>query len=301
MAVTDGWIALGFAAAVAFVGTTLWWALATADIRPLRTISDFLRKPWFESGVLLVCAFGAIQTGSTKGTNGNDRTAASVRARSAAARSADDLSSPATMEESGLRFTGFGVSSNGVWFSAAWSLASALPEGVLDLFATADLATNFWEYVGSYDVPAAETNLADTIERSLLPGVEEGRLFLRLGTHADSDGDGLFDAWERLRYGTSPFFADTDGDGLTDGEERTHVPALDPLDCDSDGDGYSDGEEVALGMDPLTADGGAGLTVRYCYNMDGRMVSGCAGAGAVTTSVILTPAGNERTVSVTGN
>lgn len=50
--------------------------------------------------------------------------------------------------------------------------------------------------------------------------------FFRLGTHHDTDGDGLPDAYERLVAGTDPASPDTDGDGIPDGltlsEWRSH-------------------------------------------------------------------------------
>lgn len=94
---------------------------------------------------------------------------------------------------------------------------------------------------------------------------------------ADSDSDGLPDAWETLFFGdlsaepdddgdgdglsngrehevgTNPIVADTDGDGLEDGDEvDTHQS--DPSVGDTDGDGLDDGAEVAAGTDPSKTD-----------------------------------------------
>ena len=77
----------------------------------------------------------------------------------------------------------------------------------------------------------------------------------------DTDGDGLTDGEEVLKYKTSPTKADTDGDGLNDGQEVNQYKT-DPLKADSDGDGLSDGDEVLkYKTDPLKADSdGDGLT-----------------------------------------
>ena len=69
----------------------------------------------------------------------------------------------------------------------------------------------------------------------------------------DSDGDGLSDEYE-LSIGTDPYNPDTDGDGLTDGEEVLKYKT-DPLNPDSDFDGLKDGEEVLkYKTDPLDPD-----------------------------------------------
>ncbi|MES2477280.1 MAG: LamG-like jellyroll fold domain-containing protein [Verrucomicrobiota bacterium] len=89
-------------------------------------------------------------------------------------------------------------------------------------------------------------------------------------TSADSEPDGLVDAWE-IQYfgnitsqsgadigpdadgatnlqeqtaGSNPTIADTDGDGRTDGAELNTPPFTNPTDTDSDDDGLSDGAEV---------------------------------------------------------
>jgi hypothetical protein len=77
---------------------------------------------------------------------------------------------------------------------------------------------------------------------------------------ADSDGDGLLNAYELL-IGTNPNNPDTDGDGLSDGQEvLTH--GTDPLNSDTDGDGLSDSAEVnTTNTNPLNADSdGDGLS-----------------------------------------
>ena len=81
-----------------------------------------------------------------------------------------------------------------------------------------------------------------------------------MNQHSDLDKDGLLDTDEYLA-GTNPTKADTDGDGLTDAEEvKTH--GTNPLSADSDGDGLGDKEEIQThGTNPLSADSdGDGLS-----------------------------------------
>src|SRR5262249_34937874 len=86
-------------------------------------------------------------------------------------------------------------------------------------------------------------------------------------TKADTDGDGLTDAREKI-LGADPTAADTDGDGLSDKVEVTprtvtfvaangstvsRLVTSDPTRQDSDGDGLTDSEEARLGTDPSAA------------------------------------------------
>ncbi len=71
---------------------------------------------------------------------------------------------------------------------------------------------------------------------------------------ADSDGDGLDDAWEQQYFGglSAVAAADPDGDGLTNAQE--HALGSDPTRFDTDGDGLSDGRERDLRTDPTLRD-----------------------------------------------
>lgn len=95
-------------------------------------------------------------------------------------------------------------------------------------------------------------------------GLSDGDEVLKYKTdplNPDTDGDGLSDGDEVWKYKTNPLKADTDGDGLSDGDEVLRY-RTDPLKADTDGDGLSDGDEVLkYGTDPLKADtDGDGLT-----------------------------------------
>jgi hypothetical protein len=81
-----------------------------------------------------------------------------------------------------------------------------------------------------------------------------------MNQYSDLDKDGLPDTAEYLA-GTDPTKADTDGDGLLDVEE-VQTYGTNPLSADSDGDGLSDTEEIQqYGTDPLSADSdGDGLS-----------------------------------------
>ena len=70
---------------------------------------------------------------------------------------------------------------------------------------------------------------------------------------ADSDGDGLTDAYELNILGTNPVNVDTDGDGLVDGESDVVLLVNYPQGVDSDDDGYVEGEQT-LGTDAILAD-----------------------------------------------
>ncbi|MCK9343271.1 MAG: DUF2341 domain-containing protein, partial [Massilibacteroides sp.] len=88
---------------------------------------------------------------------------------------------------------------------------------------------------------------------------------------ADTDGDGLTDAFELLKLGTfpeepgmmsmmgegGPIVAagttdDPDGDGLSNLDEQTY--GTDPLSADTDKDGLADAAEIAMGTNPCAAD-----------------------------------------------
>ena len=71
----------------------------------------------------------------------------------------------------------------------------------------------------------------------------------------DSDHDGLSDALER-RYGLDPLRADTDGDGLTDADEMVKFHT-DARKADTDGDQLNDAFELAQGLDPTQPDSDA--------------------------------------------
>ncbi|MGI6636225.1 MAG: hypothetical protein ACOX7B_13825 [Christensenellales bacterium] len=63
--------------------------------------------------------------------------------------------------------------------------------------------------------------------------------------YADSDKDGLSDAYEVSVSRTDPKNPDSDGDGLTDGDEVL-LHRTDPLSQDTDGDGLTDPEELKM-------------------------------------------------------
>lgn len=67
-------------------------------------------------------------------------------------------------------------------------------------------------------------------------------------TIVDTDKDGLSDTREQ-ELGTDARNPDTDGDGLTDGDEVLKY-GTNPLKMDTDGDTYSDGLEVKGGFNP---------------------------------------------------
>lgn len=71
---------------------------------------------------------------------------------------------------------------------------------------------------------------------------------------ADSDDDGLLDAWETQYFGdlSRNGLGDFDQDGLTDMAE--HDAGTDPTLQDTDGDTMPDGWEVSNGLEPLLAD-----------------------------------------------
>jgi hypothetical protein len=64
----------------------------------------------------------------------------------------------------------------------------------------------------------------------------------------DTDNDGLSDTREQ-ELGTDPRNADTDGDGLKDGDEVLKY-GTNPLKMDTDTDTYPDGLEVKGGFNP---------------------------------------------------
>ena len=73
------------------------------------------------------------------------------------------------------------------------------------------------------------------------------------GKWGDADGDGL-DNWGEFLAGTSPNVYDTDGDGFSDYDSRTNTASLTFGEQFDDGDGMASAWEVQFGFDPRSYD-----------------------------------------------
>ncbi len=191
-----------------------------------------------------------------------------------------------------LCVTGFAIGQTSAWMRVSWSATNAPPGAALDVFSARDCSTNVWTLYGSIAVPSAtnEFVIAATATNSLCEALD--RLFFRVGTMGDSDGDGLTDAYEHLVSLTDPLNPDTDGDGLPDGWE--HGNGLDPnfwpdAYDDTDGDGIPNLYEYHHGTQPQLADA----------EMVERIVAGGTGSNAVATlSAALAASGPYSVIEV---
>lgn len=143
---------------------------------------------------------------------------------------------------------------------------SAKPTDILDLIhspigvdgASADGSDGSFTWMRVETLADTDSDgLADAWENLYFPGD-----LTKLTANGDFDGDGLRDSVE-MQKGTSPNKADTDEDGLADGVEtntRTYVSAsntgTDPLAPDTDADGRKDGDEINVNpkTDPFIPD-----------------------------------------------
>lgn len=103
---------------------------------------------------------------------------------------------------------------------------------------------------GMYDIRFTTTCVSSVSGATIR---REARRAVTLGAPVDSDGDGMFDAWETL-YGLNPqdpsdAASDLDGDGVANVLELHY--RTNPANSDTDGGGESDGSELAAGRDPL--------------------------------------------------
>ena len=281
----DSWtLAVVAAATLCLCASAVLW-LWEKRLIPLRRFAALRRKPPLEVAlvVLIVCAF--VQYGATKG-NGESRVEDEELRHDGAVsalRSQGDASD--------LRFTAIGPCTTGV------ALAIALPDGgvvddSLDLFCTTNLLSP-WTLLGEVAVGSAGPTAEVLVAAADLPGSPTNMppaAFFCAGTHADADGDGLYDGRERRLYGTNPSRWDTDGDGLSDGAEI--VAGTDPLLRDTDDDGYPDDEEVCASTDPLSPNAGAAGSIRFFYDDDDRLAAAYVGSEGGAAATRWSPSGD---------
>ncbi len=185
-----------------------------------------------------------------------------------------------------LCFTAFAITNEVLFFTADWPANDSLPDNLLDVWCSTNLASKTWAWISS--VTATNPPVSFALSQQIVPGygsalfvhgpscgVETNVVtspldgttvytnvvwlcnhadndetgFFQLGTRNDNDGDGIPDTWETFVHHTDPELFDTDDDGLTDGEEL--ALGTDPLDLDSDGDTMPDGWEIENNLDPL--------------------------------------------------
>ena len=181
-----------------------------------------------------------------------------------------------------LRFTEFVLTETNLLFTAAWPTNGTLPESMFDLYGSTNLCAPRWLLLSSHTAATNPVTFAidrDSLPWSVattqhvhgatclaatnsvlspldgttvytnvvwscdLPRLSPPPGFFRLGTRHDTDGDGLFDAYELLVLGTSTNAIDTDLDGLSDAEELSF--GTNPVLADTDDDGLPDSSEAS--------------------------------------------------------
>ena len=250
-----------------FAASLFLW-LHERNIRFLRPLAGFVRRPWFEVAVLLLFVGGMVQYGSTKGFLGAPSMAmlspmAAVQLPTVANDSdeATEAIFPAfTNAVTNVCFTGIKPASTSVYLRAHWppNLYPA-PTGI-EIYAAPQPLTNARVGVGAATVDTRDNSAIVEIPYPLLPDGWATSMFFMFGLNIDSDGDGLSDAFERIVAKTNPSLADTDGDGMPDGWE--YSKGLDPnsgvgadgADGDADGDGLANIQEYDIGTNPLASD-----------------------------------------------
>ncbi len=159
----------------------------------------------------------------------------------------------------------------------------------LNVLGRSDLnSTNTWEYggIGLFARGYSPAGMFST---------GSNYFFKVASATIDSDGDGLADALERDVYGSNPNRRDSSGGGLPDGIKVLRY-GLNPTVSDTDGDGYDDMEEVANGTNPTVHTAGAGQSIRYVYDDDGRLIGVFYGSGSAKSIAEVSPAGNHANI-----
>ena len=191
-----------------------------------------------------------------------------------------------------LCFTAFAITNDVLFFTVDWPTNNVLHDDTLDLYGKSNLLSSSWLFLSShpatnkpavFSVPMSELPWHDAtplhahdescgISTNIVLSPLDGTTvytnvvyecgvpdpirppgFFNVGTHDDTDGDGLPDAYELLVTLTDPLDGDSDGDGLSDQFELA-TAGTDPHDPDTDGDLLWDGTEWLLGTNPLNPD-----------------------------------------------
>jgi len=186
-------------------------------VNPLRMMTRFVRKPWFERLLLLIVICGMVHYGATKGTGGGSRSTDG----DARTNPSEDVSRRNPARDAGLRqsdeitnlcFTGICVQTNGVILDVAWPTNMFTAGTTLDFFAEYPALTNDWRWFLARETLPGETNMtvfADMVDGLGIQPPPATMFFKVQDRHScatsmtDSDGDGLSDSAE-IAMGTNP-------------------------------------------------------------------------------------------------
>lgn len=207
------------------------------DIYPLREATKIIRRPWFETFLLLFCVGGLIQYGATKGTNGTENANQPSRLTQRSGLQSGDLRGSGdgrgeTFAITNLCFTGIVPLSNSVCLSVAWPTNMFAEGTTLDFFAKVNALTNGWTWLEAYATVPFATNLEVEIAYPILASslTVPAAMFFRVQdrntcalTMRDSDLDGIPDVYE-LHNGTNPYVPDSGSvPRLTVGQNGTYA------------------------------------------------------------------------------
>jgi hypothetical protein len=262
------WTELMMIAAIALLVVSFVLKMHEWGIYPLREMTRFLRRPWFEVVLLVFFVGGMVQYGSTKGFLGgapsmmcSPMAFVPLPTVTGGSGGTEGPQFPAyTNAVTNACFTGILPASTSVFLRAEWPMGTSLPENALEIYARHDLTTNGWEGVGTAFVGGAAESVIIELPHAYLPGGWANSMVFVFGLCTDTDNDGLSDAFESLVAQTDSSLADSDEDELPDGWE--YSMGLDPLSgagdngaaADMDADGISNLDEYRCGTHPTKAD-----------------------------------------------